>query len=941
MYEYRLQFDVPEPRPEKGRLATGYDGTMLAQGFRTSGIWIDPCTLTAMLKPLPLTELWATSYTGNYARFDPNAAYTIPTPTKWERIQIRAAGDFFLRAKQATSEIVQVTSALSANQPMFMTWYKPDVKIMADSPVLRVYYNYQAATTSGELKIVFYSSGKCEIYKNGLLVGEYDRQGSNFAAGSGYVATYSTNQQFNDILIIPYRRRELLVHTNYGLSFTHVFTDLDESLTNNVITPAGKFAFSVPTGKAALQVALCKFSQSGTFVASQQVLRYAPPATVAGPPVYPLFTYESYGDTCGPTGDTLTTSTSLVWEQTGVADWTAWPTIDNGVSSSWDGVKKTVRVKVSLSNNNRTQTPTIYGVEAYFDPYPTQTYNGITDVSSTVKSMGLEVGEDGRAQLSLECWSSLIASTGVAQPEITSDRPFRLQIKTKDAVAGYGAYSANVTINAGNPQIPSGGNTYAVNDTVQFDTNAGNIIAGNFYIVATVTGTTSFTLAGITPTEYGTLKHRKLNTGPLSTNVTINSGIAQIPAGGNTYVVGDTVKFNSNYGNINANTLYEIETVTGTTSFTLAGITPTEYGTVKHQKVILTSPAVFCDLIIGTLSSPKIARGENDYSDKWSIYQYDGFDRGNDFDITMVQASPALDDYPFGNAIRNLIRLCGFVDDGGAYDNCSVFIADDGLPGEFVLPFTTNASKGEWAWDVERGETVGGALDRLQQDFAATWVKGWMPNSNNAGGYTYAWEKPNTTPTAADITVWQKLTDARDPAKGNLPMPYASFCTIRSLSVWTEPAECNSVVVVGRDPRRGQMIYGYYQDGPSQTATTAPASRPMNWRGRPVHYILTDPNLTSQSKVDYSVGILQDRLTQNRELIEFDSDLLIRNLGAPEDQRPIWINDIVKLMGPTGTSVLGWYRVISIPQIEFVIDGSNRIPVRRCTYRCERVTIPS
>jgi hypothetical protein len=866
MYEYRLQVDIPEPRPAQGRLAIGYDGTMLAQGFRTSGIWIDPCTLTAMLKPLPLTELWATSYTGNYARFDPNAAYTIPTPSKWERIQIRAAGDFFLRAKQATDEIVQVTTAFVKNQPVFLTWYKPEVKIMADAPVLRLYWNYQSATTSGELKLVFYANGKCEIYKNGLLVNTYDRQGSNFAPGSGYVATYSTNQQFNDILIIPYRRRELLVHTNYGLSFSHVFTDLDETLTTNDITPAGKFAFSVPTGKAAVQVAKCLFSQSGTFIASQQVLRYAPPTTVAGPPVYPLFTYETYSDVCGPNiGDTLTTSTSLVWEDPAVADWQSWPTVDNGTTSLWNGIKKTVRMKVSLSNNTRVQTPTIYGVEAFWDPYPVQTYNGIVDVSSAVKSLNVEVNEDGRAIMTASFWSSLMATAGVIQPEVTSDRPFRLQVKTRD-----------------------------------------------------------------------------------------------------------------------------------------------------------TAPAVYCDIMIGTLDSPKINRMDNDTANRWSTYDFQGNDRSSDFDITMVQATPALDDYPLGNAIRNLVRLCGYVDDGGAYDNCSIFIANDGSPTEFVLPFTTNASKGEWTWTVERGETVGGALDRLQSDFASTWVKGWFPNSNNAGGYTYSWETPNTAPTAADVTLWPTVEAANNPQQGNLTMPYASFCVYRSLNIWTEPAECNSVVVVGRDPRRGQIIYGYFQDGPSQDATLAPASRPLNWRGRPVHYILTDPSLTSQSKVSYATGILQNRLTVNRQMIEVSSDMLIRNLGAAEDQRPIWINDTIKIMAQssytvtfgatttivngtftggsplafgmqvafytTGTlpaaitagtlyyivglttsvitvsataggtpitfatagtgvhtlfPVYGWFRVIAIPQMEFVVDGSNRVPVRNCTYRCERTNPPA
>ena len=778
MYEVRVQTDIPEPRTAKGRLAAGYDGTMLAQGYKTSGIWVDPCTLSAMLTPLPLTELWSTSYTGNYARVDPNAAYTIPTPAKWERVQIRAAGDFFLRAKQATDEVVALTTALPANQPMFFTFYKPDVKTMADAPILRLYYNYNVTTTASEIKLVFYANGKCEIYRGGVLDKEYSRQSSNFAPGSGYTGTYSTNQQFNDVLVIPMRRRELLVHTNYGLSFCHVFNELDEALTTNAITPAGTFAFNIPAGKMAIQVAKCLFSQSGTFMASQQVLRYAPASGA-------VFNYTSYYDACGPTGDTTTVGTSMVWEQPG-ASWTAWPTIDNGTTSAWDGVKKTVRFKVSLTNTTRTQTPTVYAGEAYYDAPPTQTYSAPTDITAAIKTLSISVNEDGRASLQLDAWLNKLVTAGVPQAEITSDRPVRVQVKTVD------------------------------------------------------------------------------------------------------------------------------------------------------------SPATYVDLFIGTLSAPKITRNENDYSDNWSILSFEGKDRSDYFDTTMVQSTPALDAYPFGLAIRNLVRICGFVDNGGAYDNCTIFIANDGSPSEFTLPRTTNVSKGDWAWAVERGETVGGALDRLQQDFAATYVKGWFPNANSAGGYTYAWETPNTTPSAVDITVYQKLEDATDPAKGALAMPYASFCVLRTLDLFTQPAECNSLVVIGRDPRTGQTLYGYYQDGPSQDPTTAPASRPVNWRGRPVFYVLQDPTLTTQTKVDYTVNVLAQRLTNVRDMVEFTSDILFRNVNPalPADQRPIWINDIVRLMGPNGTSSFGWYRIVAIPNIDFVAEAPGRVPYRQCTYRAERVTMP-
>ena len=867
MYEVRVQVDTVEPRPEKGRLAVGFDGTMLSQGFRTDGIWVDPCTLTAMLKPIPLTESWGNTYTGNNARLDPSAAYTIPTPSKWERIQIRASGDYWLRAKQSTNEIVQVTSALPANQPMVVGWYKPELKIGADVPVLRLYYNYNAGSTSGELKLVFYANGKAEVYKAGLLVGSYDRSGSNFAPGSTYTASFSTNQQFNEIVIIPFRRRELLVHTNYGLSFSHIFTDLDESLTTNAITPAGKFAFAVPTGKLAIQVAYCRFSTQGSFIASQQVLRYAPPTTVAGPPVYPLFTFLPFNDTAGPTGDTTQLVTSIVHEASG--DWTTWTVLDNGTTSSWDGVKKTVRVKCYLQNFTGTQSPTVYAVDAFWDPNPNQTYNGTVDITNAIGALSISAGEDGRATATISAYSGLLANAGMYQAEYQSDRPFRIQVKTKDAVI--------------------------------------------------------------------------TSPGTLSSTVTITSGNVQIPAGGNTYTVGNTVRFSSTVGNILSTETYTVATVTGTTSFTLTGVLPTVTGSAKHQVVTVTSPAVYVTMMAGTLSAPKITRMENDYTDLWSTLDFVGSDRGTDLDLTMIQATPALDGFRLSDAVRSLLRISGYLDSGSAYDNTSIFISYDGSPTEFTLPLSPGASKGEWAFSIERGETVGGALERLHSTYAATWVKGWIPLSSVLGGYQYAWEVPNKTPSTWDVTIWQTLEQAMDPAKGNLTMPFASTVLLQGLSETRESPEANSIVVVGRDPRRGQIIYGYYQDGPSQDATLAPVSRPSNWRGRPVSYILADPTITSQSKVDYAVTVLQERLTVTRNLVEFDSGLLMWNKGNLEDQYPIWLNDIVRIMGPTGTGVYGWYRIIAIPSINFereYTDGSG-IQLRSCTYRAEAVTIPT
>jgi hypothetical protein len=69
-----------------------------------------------------------------------------------------------------------------------------------------------------------------------------------------------------------------------------------------------------------------------------------------------------------------------------------------------------------------------------------------------------------------------------------------------------------------------------------------------------------------------------------STSVAITNGVTQIPAGGNTYNVGDRVQFLTTVGNITFGIMYVVDTVTSTTSFTCTGLTPTASGTTTHRR---------------------------------------------------------------------------------------------------------------------------------------------------------------------------------------------------------------------------------------------------------------------------------------------------------------------------------------------------------------------
>ncbi len=78
---------------------------------------------------------------------------------------------------------------------------------------------------------------------------------------------------------------------------------------------------------------------------------------------------------------------------------------------------------------------------------------------------------------------------------------------------------------------------------------------------------------------------------PNSPSVGVTAGSAEIPLGGNAYVVGDKVVFLTTLGNITANQIYTVATVTSTTSFTCTGLTPSTAGTIVHRRYILTTDA--------------------------------------------------------------------------------------------------------------------------------------------------------------------------------------------------------------------------------------------------------------------------------------------------------------------------------------------------------------
>lgn len=394
----KIEVDCPEPRPQKGRLIVAADGTTWDLA-KSNNVWLDPTTLTLMLAPLPTTAAWRTTYAGNYARFQ-KSDYTLITPASWKQMQIKASGDYYLQSLNIT-ERATLTTAWSANQSAYLSLYVPGLKDSDDTVILKAGWGVGSA---GSVEVWFGANGSAQVYKSGTLVGTYTRNDSNIAPQASAVATNSVNSQFITIMMIPCRRRELVVVASNGLSFSHVFGDLS-ALTSNTITPAAAFSWLVPAGQASVQLAKLQFATSGYGVSPVKKLRYAP-----------------------PTGATFTSTYAYDQIGTGTASATYSVVKDDLTAYTPNGVIKDVRAKVTLSSATGAATYGFYELDMVYQPNPGSTADDPVDITCDVERLSISVDDDGRATCSLTTRRKPITDAGVDQPQITSDRPIRIAL---------------------------------------------------------------------------------------------------------------------------------------------------------------------------------------------------------------------------------------------------------------------------------------------------------------------------------------------------------------------------------------------------------------------------------------------------------------------------------------------------------------------------------
>lgn len=406
----RFEVDVAEPRVYLGRLVAGLDGTSVKMSYSTD-MWQDPVTGTMMLKPLSLTSAWSNTFTGTGYVRTALSGFSFITPGNFKQVQIRGTGDFFIRQYKGSEERFTTTTSYAQNSCFNISFFNSGIDTNSDDVFLKVDFNYNVLGNT-IVQLFFYGNGKIELYKNGRITGILDRSTNNFSPGNQLFYTQALANKFCDILIIPYRNRDLLIHTNFGTSGVFSFEDLDPTSTTNAILPAGQVSFRFPQAKGSVQFSQCHFKTIGSVIGSPVKFRYTPPAS------YTSLTVQSrtISNPFGPAA-TITLTPTLVEDSA---------TPGTFVNFVPNGVKNVAYCKIAVTSSNSLSNVALACGDAWYDPTPTTTNASPIDITTALEECHISISEDGKGSGSILCRRQKLLDLGVAQPGITGDRPFRM-----------------------------------------------------------------------------------------------------------------------------------------------------------------------------------------------------------------------------------------------------------------------------------------------------------------------------------------------------------------------------------------------------------------------------------------------------------------------------------------------------------------------------------
>lgn len=349
-------------RPDR---LSGWDPNLLS-----SDVWQDPVTWSLFLRPNVKKPEWNTTGTGDFARTRASAM-TFETPASWKEVGHAFTSDYWQEADGLTADQSVITnSAYAANTPLFVSWFGNNAG-QQRYVTLECGWNSTASGASG-VSLRFWSDDEVEVWKDNEPKGVYKLGGSKGQAAA--------QQQFQSVMLLPCRKRELLVVSGDNTGFSHVFDDLNEDDDEPTIVAAEKFWLNFPvvagqTRSAKFQLAQIKTSTSGTAVS--KLLNFADSIRTAMAHDDAVLFADLYGGTV--TGPTSLSTFFLV---------------DSDGSTTFvpNGVKKECRVKVTLAGDGL-QMLGLYGVLDGYKGLLEDTYDSAFDIVPYVHECHLRVCE--------------------------------------------------------------------------------------------------------------------------------------------------------------------------------------------------------------------------------------------------------------------------------------------------------------------------------------------------------------------------------------------------------------------------------------------------------------------------------------------------------------------------------------------------------------------
>lgn len=321
--------------------------TVVTGGLELNGAiwestWIDPITNTLMLRPRPLETEWYSESSGVYAKL---GVADFDTDSAWEERQDQHWTGPWLAVKDAATNPAAIsTASFPKNMGLSFSWFSYG----AGDTFLQYELGWNSdATISGGVALQFWSDGRVDVHRNG----EFIQSGKISGAKSREIRRL----QVFEVMIIPMRKRELLIVSQSGDGFSVVFNDIDLTDSEPEITPAGKIWFCCQSGATQAQIAPIRYATSGyatslktSFLeapqADEELVEFENDSWLDSPAPYKIYGFPGFSS-----GDQTVTASLVEWD--GVAEF------------SPDGTANEIRVKLNLETTDDQFTPFVMGAQ--------------------------------------------------------------------------------------------------------------------------------------------------------------------------------------------------------------------------------------------------------------------------------------------------------------------------------------------------------------------------------------------------------------------------------------------------------------------------------------------------------------------------------------------------------------------------------------------------